>query len=107
MIEKNECTYQDQGVDSYVLPCDEEEHDRLDSMHALFLKALCSAPLIHVPHTPNGRFLDLGCGTGIWAIAMAEAYPNAYVLGVDLSAIQPRVDLKICAFKVPCDYERP
>ncbi|RDW85977.1 S-adenosyl-L-methionine-dependent methyltransferase-10 [Coleophoma crateriformis] len=35
------------------------------------------------------RVLDLGCGTGLWAMEFAEEHPSAEVLGVDLSPIQP------------------
>ncbi|KZL71161.1 methyltransferase domain-containing protein (UMTA) [Colletotrichum tofieldiae] len=37
-----------------------------------------------------GRVLDLGTGTGLWAIDYADHHPEAEVLGVDLSPIQPR-----------------
>lgn len=43
------------------------------------------------------RILDLGTGTGIWAIDIADQYPSAQVIGTDLSAVQPRwydVDLQ-------------
>lgn len=106
-VQENGRTYQRQGIDSYILPCDEMEQDRLDFMHALFKTALCSTTLIHVSHTPNSRFLDLGCGTGIWAIEMAKVYPNAYVLGFDISAIQPDLCPPNCVFKAPFDYELP
>lgn len=33
--------------------------------------------------------LDLGTGTGIWAIDFADEYPSANVIGTDLSPIQP------------------
>ncbi|KAG7055655.1 methyltransferase domain-containing protein [Colletotrichum scovillei] len=33
--------------------------------------------------------LDIGTGTGIWAIDYAESHPSATVIGVDLSPIQP------------------
>ena len=33
--------------------------------------------------------LDFGTGTGIWAIEFAEEFPDANVLGTDLSPIQP------------------
>ncbi|PKX91393.1 uncharacterized protein P174DRAFT_373726, partial [Aspergillus novofumigatus IBT 16806] len=91
----------------YMLLCDEIEQDHLDFMHALFKIALCSARVIHVPHTFNGRFLDLGFGTGVWAIEMEKAYPNAYVLGVDMSAIQPHFRPLNCVFEVPFDHELP
>ncbi|KAH0612953.1 uncharacterized protein H6S33_009333 [Morchella sextelata] len=35
------------------------------------------------------KILDLGTGTGIWAIDMGEQYPSAEVIGTDLSPIQP------------------
>ncbi|KAG8814263.1 hypothetical protein FRC17_001235 [Serendipita sp. 399] len=33
------------------------------------------------------RILDLGCGTGIWAIQMSLEYPHASILGVDLAPV--------------------
>ncbi|WYZ43908.1 hypothetical protein EsH8_VII_000344 [Colletotrichum jinshuiense] len=36
-----------------------------------------------------GRVLDIGTGSGIWAMDFADEHPEAEVLGVDLSAIQP------------------
>lgn len=35
------------------------------------------------------RVLDIGCGTGTWCIEMADLYPSAEVIGVDLSPFQP------------------
>ena len=35
------------------------------------------------------RVLDIGTGTGIWAVEFAEQHPEADVLGTDLSPIQP------------------
>ena len=36
------------------------------------------------------RILDIGTGTGIWAIEIGDEFPMADVLGNDLSPIQPR-----------------
>ncbi|EEP81564.1 predicted protein [Uncinocarpus reesii 1704] len=33
--------------------------------------------------------LDVGCGTGIWAIEFADKFPNTEIIATDLSAIQP------------------
>lgn len=35
------------------------------------------------------RVLDVGTGTGIWAIDFADDHPESVVLGIDLSPIQP------------------
>ena len=53
------------------------------------------------------RILDLGTGTGIWAISMADKYPNAEVIGMDLAAIQPQTIPPNLRFKVPRDWESP
>ncbi|KAF6830213.1 hypothetical protein CPLU01_07507 [Colletotrichum plurivorum] len=75
---------------SYFAPNDEEECDRLDFNHALILKALDGrlylAPL---EQAKINRILDIGTGTGIWAIEMGDLFSNAEVVGNDLSAIQP------------------
>lgn len=42
--------------------------------------------LQHVDAARPLRVLDLGCGTGLNALAIAEALPHAVVTGVDLSA---------------------
>ncbi|KAH8682535.1 S-adenosyl-L-methionine-dependent methyltransferase [Xylariales sp. PMI_506] len=33
--------------------------------------------------------MDIGTGTGVWAFEFAEQNPSSYVIGADLSAIQP------------------
>ncbi|KAF5567490.1 methyltransferase [Fusarium napiforme] len=35
------------------------------------------------------RVLDIGCGTGIWAIDFADKHPGCEVIGTDISPIQP------------------
>ncbi|KAL4780134.1 S-adenosyl-L-methionine-dependent methyltransferase [Aspergillus varians] len=53
------------------------------------------APLV----TPQ-EILDVGTGTGIWAIETADEYPSARVTGVDLSPIQPSFVPPNCSFEV-------
>ncbi|KAF4946372.1 hypothetical protein FSARC_14208 [Fusarium sarcochroum] len=37
----------------------------------------------------NKRVLDVGTGDGGWAMAFADKYPHAYVIGIDISPIMP------------------
>ena len=53
---------------------------------------------------PPRRILDLGTGTGIWAIEIAEEFPNAVIVGTDLSPIQPGWTPPNCKFYVD-DFE--
>lgn len=46
------------------------------------------------------RVLDLGTGTGIWALEFAEEHPAAEVIGVDLSPIQPPFVPPNCSFEI-------
>ncbi|KAI5788353.1 S-adenosyl-L-methionine-dependent methyltransferase [Geopyxis carbonaria] len=72
---------------SYVFPNDEREQDRMaimdQMMHLLFEGELYLSPL----ENPR-RILDLGTGTGIWSSDMATKFPNARIIGTDLSPIQ-------------------
>jgi ubiquinone/menaquinone biosynthesis C-methylase UbiE len=74
---------------AYILPNDEQEQDRLDLLHHIFLLIL-SGKLYDAPIPPAPqRVLDIGTGTGIWAIDFADEHPSAQVIGTDLSPIQP------------------
>jgi SAM-dependent methyltransferase len=74
---------------SYLLPNDEQEQDRLDLLHHIFLLIL-GGKLYDAPITSElRRVLDIGTGTGIWAIDFADEHPGCDVLGTDLSPIQP------------------
>ncbi|KAI5809239.1 S-adenosyl-L-methionine-dependent methyltransferase [Pyronema omphalodes] len=87
------------GTDKYLQPTDEKEQDRLDLHHEILRLAwnnkLHEAPLIE-PH----RILDVGTGTGIWAIDMADKYSMAEIIGTDLSPIQPSWVPPNCRFEV-------
>lgn len=90
---------------AYFLPCDEREQDRLDIFHKVITEARHGDGLLYSPHPPNARILDLGCGTGIWALDVSNKYPNAHVVGVDLAPIQPLNGPKNCDFFPSFDFE--
>jgi tRNA G46 methylase TrmB len=60
------------------------EQVRLDHQAGLVIEAIG-----HLPHALRGRpfqnILDLGCGSGRWALDMAYQYPDAEIVGVDSS----------------------
>ncbi|MCJ1413149.1 hypothetical protein MMC19_007253 [Ptychographa xylographoides] len=87
----------------YPLPNDESELDREDMKHHEMM--LITEFRLHMAPIPENaeKILDLGTGTGIWAIQMgttlrllfpeqfcpAENHPTTEVIGVDLSPVQP------------------
>ncbi|KAH6647071.1 S-adenosyl-L-methionine-dependent methyltransferase [Truncatella angustata] len=83
----------------YFLPNDAEEQDRLDIMHVSF-RLLLDGKLALAPFEEPPRYvLDIGTGTGIWAIQYAEEHPVSQVIGTDLSAIQPALTIANCSFQ--------
>ncbi|KAG8408834.1 hypothetical protein J3458_019849 [Metarhizium acridum] len=74
---------------TYNFPNDDVEQEREDMKHAM-VKLLCNQKLHFAPIGNNPQeVLDLGTGTGIWAIEMGDQFPSAHILGIDLSPIQP------------------
>ncbi|KAI1638311.1 S-adenosyl-L-methionine-dependent methyltransferase [Biscogniauxia mediterranea] len=73
----------------YPIPNDDIEQNREDMKHAMMME-ITDGQLFYSPIGDQpSKILDLGTGTGIWAIEVADKYPSAEVLGVDLSPIQP------------------
>ncbi|KAF2117993.1 S-adenosyl-L-methionine-dependent methyltransferase [Lophiotrema nucula] len=83
----------------YPVPNDEIEKDRLDLQHHAFRLTLDGA----LYRAPIGKdihhVLDVGTGTGIWAIVFQE-HPSAEVIGTDLSPIQPTDVPPNCSFLI-------
>ncbi|MCJ1362712.1 hypothetical protein MMC16_001818 [Acarospora aff. strigata] len=75
---------------SYCFPNDPAELERLDLQYEM-LKILHRGRIYFAPlHKPK-RILDIGTGTGIWPIDMAELFPSASIIGTDLSPTQPNM----------------
>ncbi|KPI39444.1 uncharacterized protein AB675_5230 [Cyphellophora attinorum] len=88
---------------SYLFPNDEPESDRLNDQHEIFSQYF-QGKLYWAPLDPETCFnvLDIGTGTGIWPIALAESnqLPNASITGIDLSAIQPEMVPENVTFEI-------
>ncbi|RBR10776.1 uncharacterized protein FIESC28_09307 [Fusarium coffeatum] len=86
--------------ETYYLPSDEHESERLDLQnHQLLLTfggKKCFAPNAETAK----RVLDVGTGTGIWAVEFADEHPHAEVVGIDIAAIQPAFVPPNCTFEI-------
>jgi len=70
-------------------PNDEKAMDAIDLTHHVFRLTL-DGELFLAPIGDNPlQVLDLGTGTGIWAMEFADQFPSAFVTGTDISPIQP------------------
>ncbi|KAG5763236.1 hypothetical protein H9Q72_008662 [Fusarium xylarioides] len=89
---------------AYFVPNDEEEQTRMDLVHHIYSLMLDGALFLAPIGDHPQRVLDLGTGTGIWAMDFADDFPSAEVLGTDLSPIQPQWTPPNCRFEVD-DFE--
>ncbi|KAG8914675.1 hypothetical protein FRC00_011596 [Tulasnella sp. 408] len=99
--------------DAYKLPTDRNERSRLDLQHEA-IKVMLGGELYQAPELvkaalspePNTkrRILDVGTGSGRWAIEMAEEFPHADILGTDL--VEPNI-LRDPTCRVPpnCSFQ--
>ncbi|OHE97443.1 methyltransferase domain-containing protein [Colletotrichum orchidophilum] len=105
------------GRGRYLFPIDEREKDRLDIFHRLIITARggpqgpSQGTFYDVPLPDRAHVLDLGTGTGIWAIDVGDKlYKSAdnqgHVLGLDLSLIQPKL-IPTCVRFERADVEAP
>ncbi|KAF8253316.1 S-adenosyl-L-methionine-dependent methyltransferase [Wilcoxina mikolae CBS 423.85] len=69
-------------------------------MHHEILLQVMKEKLFLAPLKDPHRILDIGTGTGIWAIDVADKFPAAEVIGTDLSPIQPAWVPPNCKFEV-------
>lgn len=72
----------------YVIPNDEGELERMD-LHYHALREILYNRLWICPLRSPTHVLDVGTGTGIWAMDVADSHPGTHVTGIDLSPVQP------------------
>ncbi|TEA10617.1 Secondary metabolism regulator LAE1 [Colletotrichum sidae] len=85
---ENRRRYHKYNEGQYNFPNDEPEQERENMKHHMIV-ALCDNELHNAPIKGPRKVVDIGTGTGIWAIEMGEKYPEAEIDGLDLSPIQP------------------
>ncbi|KAF1986211.1 S-adenosyl-L-methionine-dependent methyltransferase [Aulographum hederae CBS 113979] len=84
---------------SYWGPNDEVANELQDLAHHMYLITL-GGKLHLAPLKDPQEILDVGTGTGIWAIDMADDNPAANVVATDLSPIQPAMVPPNCSFEI-------
>ncbi|CAG8662217.1 13414_t:CDS:2, partial [Ambispora leptoticha] len=75
----------------YFVANDDEEAHRLSGYHEA-LKDIWGGlfnSAVEEKLRQGARVIDIGCGTGIWILDMAQQYPNSKFVGIDISPIQP------------------
>ena len=69
------------------MPADDAEQTRLAIVHQAYMPILeGQLTLASIPKSVH-RILDVGTGTGDWAIAAAERFPNAEVIATDITTV--------------------
>ncbi|KAM7196473.1 Demethylmenaquinone methyltransferase [Rhypophila sp. PSN 637] len=85
-------TYHSYRSGSYNYPNDPTEIERLDDQHEI-MKLVMDGRNYLAPFSkekPPKNILDIATGTGTWAIEMGDEFPEAKIVGTDLSPIQPQ-----------------
>ncbi|GME56928.1 Methyltransferase domain-containing protein [Neofusicoccum parvum] len=98
---------------TYYMPNDDSEQDRLDLVHHMLMLVTDQRHFFApVKEEKLKRVLDAGTGTGIWAIEVGDKYPDAEVLGNDLSPVQPHwvptnVKFEVDDIEAPWTHAKP
>jgi len=92
--------YKKTSTTEYWAPVDETQNEGLDIIHNVLLMALDNELYLAPIGDDPGKVLDVGTGTGIWAVDFADQHPSAEVTGTDISPIQPTWVPPNCKFEI-------
>ncbi|KAG6071979.1 hypothetical protein E4U16_005730 [Claviceps sp. LM84 group G4] len=83
--------HSDKFTGNYLYPNDDQQLESMELGHH-YLMILLDDQLLLAPleREKINRVIDIGTGSGIWAIEFADQFPNASVIGTDLSPCQPQ-----------------
>ncbi|KAF9558249.1 hypothetical protein EC968_007202 [Mortierella alpina] len=73
----------------YLLPCDEQEGERILLQHYVIRYAFGSNIIPPIDTTIAGKVLDCGCGPGTWVMEMATEHEDLDFYGFDISPMYP------------------
>ncbi|KAF4997445.1 hypothetical protein FGRMN_3809 [Fusarium graminum] len=94
----------------YNLPNDDLEKQRLDLQHNLVILTLDNRLGLAPPNDPDAkvkRVLDVGTGTGIWAIDYADEHPDTQVTFADAISVPPNVEFFVDDIEEPWTFSEP
>ncbi|WQF77914.1 Putative S-adenosyl-L-methionine-dependent methyltransferase superfamily [Colletotrichum destructivum] len=112
---ENGRTYHKYKDGKYIFPNDERELERLDLTHALWFLVSDDKLGLAPPCQDGakvGRVLDVGTGTGIWALDFGDEHPEAEVIATDLSPtlpsyVPPNVKFQVDDAEEPWTFSQP
>ncbi|CAM1508773.1 Fc.00g056210.m01.CDS01 [Cosmosporella sp. VM-42] len=94
-VDLNDVRYMKIGSRKYIsmlgayhwAPSDEKHRESLDICH--YVDTILLPGELYLAPVGEHDVLDIGTGTGIWAMDFADKHPEASVIGTDISLIQP------------------
>lgn len=89
----------------YPFPKDQAEIERLLDQHDLLKAAFGGNYLAPIQDMQVEAVLDIGCGTGKWSIEVANDYPGARVVGLDIDTMPAHLAHLRQEGQVPDNFE--